>query len=55
MFENLTLAPIEKNLINYEKLDKKEKEYLFRYHLDVYMKISKFLTKPEKKWLASFI
>ena len=55
MFENLTLAPIEKNLINYEKLDKKEKEYLFRYHLDVYMKISKFLTKPEKKWLAGFI
>ena len=55
MFENLTLAPIEKNLINYEKLDKKEKEYLFRYHLDVYTKISKFLTKPEKKWLASFI
>ena len=55
MFENLTLAPIEKNLINYEKLDKKEKEYLFKYHLDVYMKISKFLTKPEKKWLASFI
>ena len=55
MFENLTLAPIEKNLINYEKLDKKEKEYLFKYHLNVYMKISKFLTKPEKKWLASFI
>ena len=55
MFENLTLAPIEKNLINYEKLDKKEREYLFKYHLDVYIKISKFLTKPEKKWLASFI
>jgi len=55
IFENLTLAPIEKNLINYEKLDKKEKEYLFKYHLDVYIKISKFLTKPEKKWLAGFI
>ena len=55
MFENLTLAPIEKNLINYEKLDKKEREYLFKYHLNVYIKISKFLTKPEKKWLASFI
>ncbi len=55
MFENLTLAPIEKSLIDYKQLNKKEKEYLFRYHLDVYLKISKFLTKPEKKWLASFI
>ncbi len=55
MFKNLTLAPIEKDLINYKKLNKKEKEYLFRYHYNVYSKISKFLTKPEKKWLASFI
>ena len=55
MFKNLTLAPIEKDLINYKKLNKKEKKYLFRYHYDVYSKISKFLTKPEKKWLASFI
>ena len=54
-FENLTLAPIDKNLINFKKLNKKEKEYLFKYHLDVYTKISKFLNKPEKKWLASFI
>ena len=55
MFKNLTLAPIEKDLINYKKLNKKEKEYLFRYHYNVYSKISKFLTKPEKNWLASFI
>ena len=55
MFENLTLAPIDKNLINSKKLSKKEKEYLFKYHLNVYLKISKYLTKPEKKWLAGFI
>jgi Xaa-Pro aminopeptidase len=54
-FENLTLAPIEKDLINYKLLSSKEKNYLFKYHLDVYSKISKFLNPNERKWLASFI
>ena len=54
-FENLTLAPIEKDLINYKLLNLSEKNYLFRYHLDVYSKISKYLKNEEKKWLASFI
>ncbi len=54
-FENLTLAPIEKDLINYKLLNSKEKDYLFKYHLDVYSKISKFLNPNERKWLASFI
>ncbi len=54
-FENLTLAPIEKDLINPKLLTNKEKNYLFNYHLKVYSKISPFLSKKEKKWLASFI
>ena len=54
-FENLTLAPIDKELINFKKLQKKEKDYLFKYHLEVYSKISSFLNKNERKWLASFI
>jgi Xaa-Pro aminopeptidase len=54
-FENLTLAPIEKELINFKLLTKLEKNYLFNYNLNVYSKISKFLKKNEKKWLASFI
>jgi Xaa-Pro aminopeptidase len=54
-FENLTLVPIEKDLINYKLLNSKEKNYLFKYHLDVYSKISKFLNLNERKWLASFI
>ncbi len=54
-FENLTLAPIEKDLINYKLLNKNEKDYLFQYHLDVYAKLSKFLSSNEKKWLARFI
>ena len=54
-FENLTLAPIEKDLINFKLLNNKEKNYLFEYHLNVYSKISKFLNNKEKKWLASLI
>ena len=54
-FENLTLAPIEKDLINFDLLTKAEKEYLFQYHMDVYSKLSKYLNQNEKKWLASFI
>jgi Xaa-Pro aminopeptidase len=54
-FENLTMAPIEKDLINFELLDKSERNYLFKYHLDVYAKLSKYLNQNEKKWLASFI
>ena len=30
-FENLTLAPIDSELINFKLLNKKEKEYLFNY------------------------
>jgi Xaa-Pro aminopeptidase len=54
-FENLTLVPIEKDLINPKLLNLSEKNYLFKYHLNVYSKISKFLDIKEKKWLASFI
>ena len=46
-FENLTLAPIEKDLINFKILTRKEKDYLFNYHLNVYSKISKFSLDPE--------
>ena len=54
-FENLTMAPIEKDLINFDLLTNFEKNYLFRYHLNVYSKISKYLNSNEKKWLASLI
>ena len=54
-FENLTLVPIEKDLINYKHLTTFDRDYLFRYHLKVYSNISKYLNLKEKKWLASFI
>ncbi len=53
-FENLTLAPIDKDLINFKLLNKQEKNYLFQYHINIYSKLSKYLTKNEKNWLTSF-
>ena len=54
-FENLTLAPIEKDLINFKLLNSKEKNYLNNYHKEVYKKLSPRLNLNEKKWLKTFI
>jgi len=54
-FKNLTLVPIEKDLINFSLLTHRERIYLFNYHFEVYSKISPFLNRSEKRWLASFI
>ena len=54
-FQNLTMAPIEKDLINFDLLTIDEKNYLFKYHLEVYSKISKYLNRNERSWLATFI
>ena len=50
-FENLTLAPIDKDLIDYKLLNKEEKDYILKYHLMVYSKLSNFLNTKEKRWL----
>ncbi len=54
-FRNLTMAPIDKDLINEKLLNLKEKNYLTKYNLEVYTKISKFLNRHEKNWLRNSI
>ncbi len=54
-FVNLTLVPIDKDLINFDLLNKSERNYLFKYHFDIYLRLSKYLNKKERKWLAGFI
>ena len=54
-FKNLTLAPIDTDLINFKMLNTSEKKYLFNYHMDIYAKISKFLNSNEKKWFLNLI
>ena len=54
VFENLTLAPIDKDLINFKLLDNKEKKYLKTYHKKVFLALHRFLNEKEKNWLKSF-
>ena len=54
-FENLTLTPLEKDLINYKKLNQDERDYLLKYNLSIYSKLSKYLNQEEKKWLLSLV
>ena len=46
-FENLTMAPIEKDLIIKEKLSKKEKNWLNNYHKTVFKNLIKSMNKTE--------
>ena len=54
-FQNLTMAPIEKDLMNFNLLTIDEKNYLFKYHLEVYSSLAKYLNPNERSWLATFI
>ena len=53
-FANLTLAPIEKDLINFKLLKGKEKKYLNEYHKKVYLILGSYLNTRERIWLRSF-
>jgi len=54
-FQNLTLAPIEKDLINFKLLNQKEKKYLSEYSKKIYFILNPYLNKYEKNWLRSSI
>ena len=54
-FNNLTFVPLEKDLIDESLLVKKEKDYIFNYHLETYSKLSPYLNSKERKWLAKLI
>ena len=50
-FENLTMAPIDKDLIIQESLNKNEKEWLNKYHKTVFKNLKSFMNKFEKNEL----
>ena len=54
-FKNLTLVPIDIDLINFKLLKNIEKTYLKNYHQDVYKNLSFYLNKNERIWLKSLI
>ncbi|MCC8417792.1 MAG: aminopeptidase P family protein [Rickettsia endosymbiont of Bryobia graminum] len=50
-FENLTLVPYAKELINYKTLNKEEKVFLDKYYLRIRQQIHPLLSKRGKIWL----
>lgn len=50
-FEPLTLAPIDKRLINKYLLSEDEQSWLNSYHEKVFEKLSPFMDKSENRWL----
>ena len=50
-FRNLTLYPYEKQLIDLDLLTNVQKEWINRYHSEVYNKLKKYLKQNEKLWL----
>ena len=50
-FSILSLAPIDKRLIDKYLLESEEIQWLNNYHQNVYQKISPYLEEDEKVWL----
>ena len=46
-FENLTMAPIDKDLIVPERLDKKEKKWINNYHKNVFKNLKSYMNKVD--------
>ena len=47
LFDNLTMAPIDKSLINKNILKKNEINWLNNYHKNVFNNLKKFMNKSE--------
>ena len=50
-FDTVSLCYIDKHLIDFSLLDKKEIDWLNSYHSEVYEKLSPHLSKEEAEWL----
>ena len=53
-FENLTMVPIDKDLINKRLLSKNEIKWLDNYHRNVFLNLKKFMKKQERKKLKIY-
>ena len=51
VFDNLTMAPIDKDLIDQNIMNKKEKNWLNSYHKEVFNNLKKFMSKTETEEL----
>ena len=51
IFDNLTMVPIDKDLIEISLLNKNEKNWINKYHKRVLMNLGKFMNKKESAQL----
>jgi len=54
-FETLTWAPFDPNLIDFDQLSLKEKQWLKAYHADVLRLLSPSLSEKEREWVEGLI
>ena len=54
-FENLTMAPIDKDLIEKRMLNKNEKKWLNQYHHKVFKNLKNFMNISEKLSLKKLV
>jgi Xaa-Pro aminopeptidase len=52
-FETLTLAPIDRRLIDAQMLNRKERAWVDSYHQRVHEVLGPLLDAPTRKWLAA--
>jgi Xaa-Pro aminopeptidase len=52
-FETLTLAPIDRRLVNREMLSAEETDWLDRYHARVLQTLAALLDAPSVAWLTA--
>lgn len=52
-FETLTFAPIDRNLIDLSLLDDGERDWLNKYHAEVFSKLNSRLNDADKDWLKA--
>lgn len=50
-FETLTLCPISTTALDIEALERPQREWLNRYHAEVYRRLAPLLTSDEEAWL----
>ena len=51
IFENLTYAPIDLDMVKFDMLTQNEKEYINKYNNEVLKKIGPYLNGKERNWL----
>ena len=53
-FENLTIAPIDLDALDIQKMSAQDKDMLNQYHEKVYKILETYMTEEEREWLKKY-